>query len=1264
MLTRYSKNLKVLTIILAVLSATQVMAQTKGNGKGKGKGQGKGNQTQIFNNNNNEVLLSGGGKIDWGFNPNWALNQGYIGNPQFRLIDNPRLSDAMRDARRVNKRIQDLLTQIKPLQGQISAKENRVDSLKTEVSNLNTAIANLQTKIDNHQTKVQAAKDAIPALQSKLTNIDSQIINLNQSKSNAQKEVQTAKNLQAQYTANKPALNEKLKLAFQACMAEGKIPATCLQDARIIAIQNEIKENEKNIAASGPKILALQKTVQSIASQITNKQSEKTTTAQAITNKQNIVSNSETTLANLKTEKRQKNQQKTTAQSNLTTAQSQLTGLKTQVAPLITQKQNLDIELAQEVREARRIRRALIDRVIGANREGHRVGSINGGNIGSTLAYNLGQERGNLDGNLDGNNEGTSAGEERDYNNGYVQGEQIGQARAEAEGQRDGQALGRSQGNSEAGAIAGRAKGIENAINSDAAAVGQKQGVKDGMDRAIADGYSQGTPLGEQKAIEAHENIRLKSAQVSGSFTGTFSAGIPSYPGVSQPSYRFCDQYRARIVRLACADGLNIGHYDNAQAAFQANIANYYQQAYSASYRAAYDQAFSQHYPQAEQAGVARGEADKFASAYPGIKESYRQQSYSYYVSNPETGSSEYTSNYAQSKASAYSAKYEEIRADKFSYYTAKVYRENIQSQTKKYSDTREDQVSNIYKKHPVLSYVGSSISDGGIQAVAKLDGVYMPDEKVVFDITVKNFGLIAATDAKLVLSDGRTVNLPTIAAQSEVLVSAAGVVKVTKESGQQERVASQITRRLSSTDKRIEGRHFYNAATGAVNAADAKTIQVNYPMDLSEIAVIGDLIVGRPANLQAKVTNYSNRTYQGPINLKITTSLGNVMTKEFPSINTLKKSALLKEAELLITNNNDALETISFNLVIEKNGVALGGATSAGSKLVQVAYIEKAGAKVLLGDAKTDRLGLLDALKNQGGIENVSVVDLALDQKGVIESLSNKVVVLAQSRANGSLISAVDSLINNASNAVLVADRSSINALEELKANASSLKLAATLKLSLATLKTTTVTVPNIYVNKNAKGTIIVNTLDTELAKNVATLTQGDADDMTEKVLTMFDQAMILDMLDSMTIASTTKLEVQKILSRIYLEAAMVNEVYDDSSKAGRKLIKKLKKDKKDNLVKLSNRLEEIVDDADSKAAIGAIIILHELDYALDNIKPLSKIKSSVRSATMKRVEKNLSKLEKKLSKITSSDFKRKFIKRQTGYNRLVNNFTPVIEE
>lgn len=1228
-----------------------------GNGNGNGDGNGRPNRpdrprpNNPDNNNNGNVLTeySEIGRINWGWNRNWAQDRGYIGTPSFRLRDNRRFYNALEHARSERDEHDRLVRQISPLQTQLRNKITEQTNAQNRVNNLETEIANLTTQIQEKRTAIGEARENLPQLRRRLTNATNALNTAQETAGTAQDNLETARATVRQ----KRALVQQRRTELQGC-TQG--PDCQAKQQALVAAQAELRAAQQDATAA-------QTAKQQADRAVTTATQRKTRAQTAVTNAENLIANGQTELQQLRNSKTQKETQLATAQTTLENKTSQVQTLRNRISPIVTMIDTQVSNFNEAVTSARSIRRELIRNILSSNREGHRNGIRLGTTEGNSLAYSLGRGQGQADGQEDGNAEGTAAGQAREYAAGYAQGEIDGEASAQSQGQEDGTALGRTQGNTSAGTREGRALGVSQAEQSDASSVGQAQGSEDGLRRARIDGEREGNRLGQQEAISESEGADLENVDIDGDFAGIFGLGVPVYPGVAQPSLRDCDYFRRPMIRMACADGLSVGYYVEAEITYNANVGAYYNDAYRPAYNSAYTLANSQYYQTSYDLGEREGFDAKYNQRYPVIKEQFRREAFSQYDRNPERDSSAYTNAHESARASAYSSKYEEIRAAQFAIYTAQVYSDNIQAQTDIFKSQRKSEVITLYENNPVLKFERFEIKDGGKRSVGVLDGIYMPEEDVVLNLVITNYGGDSASGAKVKLASGEEFTLPEIPANSVATLK--GVAKTTVRTlvGQTGSLSFGINKALYSNEKSVQGRHFANYATGDLTLNQRTTYATLYPIKVNSLLVDGVLLLGVESSLELQLENRSQSTYDG-LELQLTANLGNeVLVNTFENVATLSSGAMTTkdEARVLVSEESDALETLSFDLNIYKNNVRVGVIESIGSKLVQIGYVSKEDAPVLLGNAVTAPSDLLDKLQDLGGIENVSVIDLALDQGTLMSEgeLSGKHIVVTERRPSTQTLTSLQTIIVNNENIILSSDQSeTLNDFLRIPSLAHSVSETT----QFAEIANAIVTVPNFYTNGNRSGVVVLNGIAANRANEIGSLMNQSDEELLDIAFNAMSPEAFLQNAENESIPINQKDAIKTVLTRVLAQAMMMKRVEDKDRREARNLRRRLRRDENDLVAKIAARLLTAREEENRTELLSGILILQEIEVALDDIDQFKGIGRSNKSNIKDRFERALSRAQRSRRSITGiSD--RRFFARRSSLNKLAGNFQPYVE-
>ena len=662
--------------------------------------------------------------------------------------------------------------------------------------------------------------------------------------------------------------------------------------------------------------------------------------------------------------------------------------------------------------------RQLISDIQRINRNGANNGDSDGRSDGASLAQSLGSELGGRDGNNDGLSVGTTDGQNRDYKRGADQGDRDGSSRARIDGEHDGTILGTRDGNISAANREGDAAGIIRADKSDAANVGIAQGKIAGVDHAKKQGRIDGENAAENETVLKLESASLNAVKLNGPFAGSFSRRSPSYPGdFNGPNFRPDSWENKDILKRAYADGYIYTYRDETNRSYNINIDGIYNRYYDSNYQASYSSAFNRDYPDFYNQGRSDGDQAAYKRDYPIIKNNFYNQFFAQFDQNPDRSSSEYKSTYKESEANAYDRHYEEIRSANFDITELATYKANIKEQTEIFHQKRIGEVTKIYQENAILQFDSSEMLDGGINGVAKFDGIFQPGETTLHNIIIKNFGFKEANNVRIKLNNGTEVKLPSIPARSIVSVKGAGisVVDASASIGSTQTTSLQVLSKLTSDDF-IEAIHFDNMGSNILKTSDVKTSKVQYPFSLTGLKLESLLLKDNKNKLHLVLANNSARAYNGELKVEVLVNSSNdIITKKFQSLNgaALNSSQELSDAEVMVSSDDDIYRDLSFSAKLLQNGVVLGLLGADLSTMAKASYTDKGKLPVLLVDSNQNLRLLLDILVDLGGSNKVSILDTSLSD------LNSKVL-------SGGLIGKTTLVLDNESNKTI----SSLNTL------------------------------------------------------------------------------------------------------------------------------------------------------------------------------------------------------------------------------------------
>lgn len=923
-------------------------------------------------------------------NDNWS--NGYIGEPSFELKEDPGLFDKTQKVKEIRSILDKLEKKLKVKQAAFNRAKKLQNSAKSAVE---------ITKKSMNANKAKSGK-----LKASLTKLE--------------QESATAQNNLTLATASERLTNEELakvqkkltELSEKLLAAETSCTATPTP-----ACQKAVKGLKKKVAATTTKKdkkaaihkLALDSLKAAKKSATSSAQSLKKTKAE---------------IAKLKTQNETLKTTLATQSVTLKNASAVAKTAKEELKP-VAAKFKRSTELFNAARDDRSdYRQRLITRIIQLNARGAEVGHRHGLDDGDYYAEYVGVDEGRNDGDFDGTNEGRTEGLRREYNRGSSQGALEGEALANEEGERDGIREGTIAGNIVGATNNGLDDGERRANDSDASDVGTAQGKRDGFVRAQREGKIEGYAIGKAQGIEKFETVALETKTVPGKFIGAFSAQVPGYPGFNCKqngrsfSNNICPEYNPRqnvvnnirrhVVKRAFIDGYNKRYRQARRREFLRNIADIYLTTYNENHAAAFEYFSNLEYPEERERGRIDGHRSAYDHYYPLVRADFFEKYKSEFTASPDTDADEYKTTYARVELETYNTVYEEIRKDFYDRFEQSTFDNNIEKQVDIFRLDRLAQVVKIYTENPVLKYESSSLFDSGISGIAKNDGVFQPGEDVIHTIVVKNFGLVAETGARVKLTSGETVSLPTIPAQSVVtikgaaktLISSATPIHSVKKLGLT--VQSPLT-----AEALIQGRHFCSVVKKELTCLDVKKINVEFPLSLAGLSTTGPLLLGMTNKLSINVSNNSKRNYEGPLTVSLNVNSGSeIITKSFDTIDSLANFVKLQSAEVTVNDEQDIFTPLSFKAVVSKNGVQLGTLERSLETMAKSAFINKVGQSVIVVNSERDTQNLLAVLDQFGGVKNIGVLDLSLGSQNT-DTLTNglkskKAILVGEAAING----------------------------------------------------------------------------------------------------------------------------------------------------------------------------------------------------------------------------------------------------------------------
>ncbi len=1144
------------TKMLAVFALTAQLVSGAAMAQHHGGNHGGNNNGNNNNFNSNDIF---GNKNDW-------RNQ-YIGKPTFRISDDQKLQV-------IRKRWKVLKTEVEALNKRIQTKQTALEALQKNRKKKNQEVTKLSNEIVAALQKKQQLEAKLPALKKAATDTQAIATAASQGEKQAKKQLDQAK---AKLAAEETNCTAAPTPACQAKVNKMKKRVANLTVQHAAAVKGAA---ETKLAAQAAKKSLNQ----------TNKRITDITTANA----------TRTTAVTAK-------------KAELAGVDAKIKTANQQLRPMLG-KQKLKTAEYKKINQARTARRQqVITKVLNANSRGARLGRESGQKEGLELAQARGRRFGDQDGYRDGESVGTRDGQQASYNVGHSRGNVDGAARAVRVGTENGTVEGTRQGNTDAGNREGSAAGTQRAQNSDAAQVGQRQGENDGLQRSVTTGKRVGTAKGEGQAIDKYETNDLKVEDAFGPFAGSFGHDIPSFPGDFRQGRHWNPRPQApsRLARLAHLDGYEARYFQATRLTYDREIERYYIGYYDQSYQGAYQDFSARDYPAHRDSGYRSGETTAYNRDYQGVFDNFYAQLRDQFNRNPNRSSDVFRSVYANVEGSTFNSVYEQIRSASHSRHEEATFQSNIAAQTEIYRASRFASVSSVYENHPVLKFSSSQIVDGGINEVAKLDGVFQPGEKTFNNIKIVNFGKKAATNVVVTMENGQSFKLTSVSPRSKTTLKGVsqGVIPPQARIGSTYKSKLTLTQALSA-EKRIQGRHFMDANSGVL-AVDTKNVSVQYPLALSSLGSSSQLLINQKNKMNVTVTNNSKRAYTGSIDVKLTSNAtSQVITRGFDPVSKLSSSAKLTDAEILVSDERDVYTPVTFTATVSKNGVVLGRINKVFNTMVKAPYAEKRNdVPVIVVDADKNSRDLLDVIALLGGVKKVSVLDISLNSLNATalnNGLKNKTLLLVDN-GRGSVVRPFEATIAKSTNSVLVYVDNNQESLR-LATQTASFKDAGKFPVDVTGLGRINMVFTNPLRAKNVKANLPAFQTSMQNFVNYlgfAELLKMTAANHISKIKTSLNGTSYF----SPTVAQSQLAETFNV--KMMGEILNINIAYDKSGKVfsrDKNIAKRVYKDKTLHNMHLLSAAKTSVSNSSLGIHLFAVNAIYTLDKAMNSYRPYKK--------------------------------------------------------
>lgn len=981
--------------------------------------------------------------------PNWA--QHYIGELRFDLSDDSRLKELNHNTRFARERLDEVLKALDnktedlgKLRNELKVTSAEIDKLSRETvaavaekNKIETQVKELIGKREDLNNKVKLAKVAKESQDAKVTELEERLAKVSENLQSTKTECATAPSAECEKKVEN--LTNRVSNITKN-LGEAKE----LQKAAIEALK-EAQKGAKNLEDKIAEMGARQ-------TQIDQENSARAT-------------------------KVEQNQKK------VATLQNRIDLTSNEARSLEVEKRKREGDFARTSNERDRYREKLIERVLEINHLGARYGVVDGNNDGLELAQRMGMNEGDRDGSTDGHRDGMRDGMTRAYNIGYNQGDIDGAARAKTEGEVNGTREGTIQGNIDAAEIEGAAAGEARANSSDAASVGSVAGAKDGEARADRQGKIDGEAKGQSEAIKKHESSELSTKEVAGEFAGAFSRVVPSFPRDARGrSFRdTTNQYKREIVALAYSDGYRAEYRRSIRMEFERNIARIYNDSYDAGYNFRYEDAFNRPYESERDRGYNDGESNAFARDYSGIFNQFFAAFRTQFSSSPNRDSNEFQSTFTQVEGNTYQRVYEDIRQAAYTQSETSTYAAEIEGKTEQYRQARFAAVDKLYKENAIVKFISSTEVDGGTNGVAAVDGVIMPGEDLIYNVTVKNFGDTPAKNVTVALSNGKSFKVDSIPAKSQTTVKGAAKIQAANARiGATEKVELFVSSALQTGDA-VEARHFSHPRQ-SIAGTDTHTHRLAYPLELSGLKTNSTPVLGSTVGLQVSISNKSKRSHQGKIEVVLSDNASSkIIVKEFAALAKIDSSATLSDARISTSDEDNAYRAISIGAKIVQNGVTIGALSNPLSTMIKAKFNDVKGKPAIIVDSNSSSRELLNILSEFGGLKGAGVIDVSLRSENsdvLSKGLSGKSFILV---AGGNMADLSQTLLSKSTNSAIITVDGNGRAGDEIEKTAL-FKGSYAYKASFAGVGALKVRAANKLINKSIASDLVM--LEGDLAQ------------------------------------------------------------------------------------------------------------------------------------------------------------------------------------
>ncbi|MEK6625448.1 MAG: hypothetical protein AABY86_10795 [Bdellovibrionota bacterium] len=796
-----------------------------------------------------------------------------------------------------------------------------------------------------------------------------------------------------------------------------------------------------------------------------------------------------------------------------------------------------------------------------------------------------------------------------------------------------------------AGTKEGEAAGLARAESSDAAQVGRRLGLQEGVQQARVEGERRGRGAGEAEAIQQMENRPLSSEVVRGPFAGTFAnkLNLPAFPG-ARGNYRNDESgHSRRIIRLAYIAGYSVGYDRAAEEVYYANIEAIYTEAYNRFYQVNYQAAVNQAYPDA----FRQGKDEQYKKAWQREYDIYFRQTFEAAradsLARPDRNSAVYKNAYKAKETLAFETRYRAIKDASAANAARETFNQNIAAETEKARQRRLQEVVEIYQRFPVVKFQSGNLTDIGNEMVGINDNIYMPGESIAHNVTLTNYSDVTAKGISLITGAGEKFALPELPAHSTVTVLGGGksLLDPKAKLGKAYTISALLKMDLTSSEAAIQGRHFESTAQNILKAQISAQITAQLPVQITGLNLSNPLILNHPSQVVAQLQNISSRTISGPITLNLDSSAGrSVFTQTYANLDTLAAQATLNQAEVLINRPEMVFQELDFSLSIYKNGVLLGTIANAARDYVKAPYTERAGRPVVVlnSSGRFSREFFKDIAGDLGGVDQISILDLAggaFHQNILERQLSGKTVYVINDRTN-SIVPLLDKALNTKNIMfAFVANETNRGALDEAQGRLEHLKHATKIPFDLdGQIVQILSTSPEVVSDLSASTSLIeVDSQNLALVSKLDSLLKLTADELLNEI------ARRVSAEGYFSANSETKMLLKVAGLRNLEEAETLADVYDHSLGArhflffklrDKSYLKRVKEDPNLFVNRMKAKLDSVAQNEKLGIALAAYAVQNASQEALDGEYGFAKAIRKMRKAYEKSFDGLLDKAEK----------------------------------